>query len=75
VSSSRTRRPAAVLGAVVVAAILLLGLARMLDGGAARDAGGLVLLVLWCGFGVAALLALLLASRAGRAPEDDGRTR
>jgi hypothetical protein len=55
VSSYRYKpsKPVAVFGAVFGAAILVFGLVRMLDGGAARDGGGVAFLILWCVAGVA----------------------
>jgi hypothetical protein len=46
-------RPVALLSAVVGTAILVFGVVRMLDGGAARDGGGVAFLALWCVAGVA----------------------
>jgi hypothetical protein len=77
-------RPVAAMGVVVGTAIMVVGLVRMLDGGAARDGGGLAFLVLWCVAGPAIIGVNLWAafSRNGslpsfeRAPgEDDDRTR
>ena len=65
-SSSRYRpsRPVAILGAVAGAAVLVLGLVRMLDGGAARDGGGLAFLVLWVLVGLAVVGSNLRAAFA-----------
>ena len=52
------------MGAVFGAAILVFGLVRMLDGGAARDGGGLAFLILWCVAGVAVVGTNLWAAFA-----------
>ena len=67
------------MGAVFGAAILVFGLVRMLDGGAARDGGGLAFLVLWCLAGLAIIGMNLWAAFArngslatfSRVPDDD----
>jgi hypothetical protein len=59
----RPSRPVAVAAAVVAAVILLFGLVRMLDGGAARTGGGLTFLVVWCVLGVAVVAGCLRAAR------------
>ena len=70
----RPIRPVAALGAVFVAAVLLFGLARMLDGGAAREGWGLVVLVLWCVAGGAVIATILRWGSAGRrAPNSTAR--
>jgi hypothetical protein len=83
VSSYRVgqRRPVAILCAVVVGAVLVLGLVRMLDGGAAREGAGLAFLLLWCAAGLSIIGVILRSAFAGRrspstserAPEDDSR--
>jgi hypothetical protein len=86
VSSCRYRpsRPVAVLGAVLGAAFVVFGVVRMLDGGAARDGGGLVFLVLWCVAGIGIIGTNLWAAFStershatfSRVPDDeDGRLR
>jgi hypothetical protein len=84
VSSYRYKpsKPAAVLGAVVGTAILVFGLVRMLDGGAARDGEGVAFLVLWCGVGVAVVASNLWAALSkngslgtfSRVPDDEDAT-
>lgn len=80
----RPRRPAAILTAVLGTAVLVFGLVRMLDGGAARDGGGQVFLVLWCAVGLGIVGVNLRAAfspkgslpASTRVPDDeDGRPR
>ncbi len=74
-------KPAAVLSAVFGAAILVFGVVRMLDGGAARDGGGVAFLVLWCVAGLAVVSFNLWAAFAkngsvatfSRVPHDEDR--
>lgn len=74
-------RPAAVFSGVLGAAILVFGVVRMLDGGAARDGGGVAFLVLWCLAGVAIVGFHLWAAFArngsvatfSRMPDDEDR--
>ena len=77
-------KPVAIVGAVFGTAIVVFGLVRMLDGGAARDGGGVAFLVLWCAVGVAIISLNLWAafSKTGslatfsRVPDDqEGRPR
>jgi hypothetical protein len=60
----RPSRRLAITVAVLGAAIMTFGIARMVDGGAAREGGGVTFLVLWCVAGVAVIGVNLRAAFA-----------